>query len=70
MTLNRMCASGLQAIVSAAQEITLGESDVILAGGIENMDMAPFLLPKGDTATGWGCRTPRSWTTWSTMGCG
>src|ERR687889_2593043 len=47
MTLNRMCASGLQAIVSAAQEIALGESDVILAGGIENMDRAPFLLPKG-----------------------
>jgi acetyl-CoA C-acetyltransferase len=47
ITLNRMCASGLQAIVSAAQEIALGESDVILAGGIENMDMAPFLLPKG-----------------------
>jgi acetyl-CoA C-acetyltransferase len=47
MTLNRMCASGLQAIVSAAQEIALGESDVILAGGIENMDLAPFLLPKG-----------------------
>jgi acetyl-CoA C-acetyltransferase len=40
LTLNRMCASGLQAIVSAAQEIALGESDVILAGGIENMDMA------------------------------
>ena len=47
MTLNRMCASGLQAIVSAAQGVALGESDVILAGGIENMDMAPFLLPKG-----------------------
>jgi len=47
MTINRMCASGLQAIVSAAQEIALGEADVILAGGIENMDMAPFLLPKG-----------------------
>src|SRR5918998_6252501 len=47
MTLNRMCASGLQAIVSAAQEVALGESEVILAGGIENMDMAPFLLPKG-----------------------
>lgn len=47
MTLNRMCASGLQAIVSAAQEIALGESEVVLAGGIENMDRAPFLLPKG-----------------------
>lgn len=47
MTLNRMCGSGLQAVVSAAQEIALGESDVILAGGIESMDQAPFLLPKG-----------------------
>ncbi len=47
MTINRMCASGLQAIVSAAQEIALGEADVILAGGIESMDQAPFLLPKG-----------------------
>jgi acetyl-CoA C-acetyltransferase len=46
MTVNRMCASGLQAIVSAAQEIALGEADVILAGGIESMDQAPFLLPK------------------------
>ncbi|CAN5594459.1 acetyl-CoA C-acetyltransferase [soil metagenome] len=47
MTLNRMCASGLQAIVSAAQEVALGDADVILAGGVENMDQAPFLLPKG-----------------------
>ncbi len=47
MTLNRMCASGLQAIVSAAQEVALGDAEVILAGGIENMDQAPFLLPKG-----------------------
>jgi acetyl-CoA C-acetyltransferase len=46
MTLNRMCGSGLQAIVSAAQEIALGDADVILAGGIENMDQAPFLLDK------------------------
>jgi acetyl-CoA C-acetyltransferase len=47
MTLNRMCGSGLQAIVSAAYEISMGDADVILAGGIENMDMAPFLMPKG-----------------------
>jgi acetyl-CoA C-acetyltransferase len=47
MTINRMCASGLQAIVSAAQEIALGDADVILAGGIENMDRAPFLLTEG-----------------------
>ncbi|ABG05317.1 acetyl-CoA acetyltransferase [Rubrobacter xylanophilus DSM 9941] len=47
MTLNRMCGSGLQAIVSAAQEIALGDAEVVMAGGIENMDQAPFLLPKG-----------------------
>src|ERR687894_168609 len=47
MTLNRMCGSGLQAIVSGAQEIALGDADVVMAGGIENMDMAPFLMPKG-----------------------
>src|SRR5438876_3813774 len=46
MTLNRVCGSGLQAIVSAAQEIVVGGAQVILAGGIENMDQAPFLLPK------------------------
>ncbi|HEX2097868.1 MAG TPA: acetyl-CoA C-acetyltransferase [Rubrobacteraceae bacterium] len=54
MTLNRMCASGLQAIVSAAQEIALGESEVVLAGGIENMDMAPFLLTEARYGYGMG----------------
>jgi acetyl-CoA C-acetyltransferase len=46
MTINRVCGSGLQAIVSAGQQVALGESDVVLAGGIENMDQAPFLVPK------------------------
>jgi acetyl-CoA C-acetyltransferase len=46
MTLNRVCGSGLQAIVSAGQQVALGESDAVLAGGIENMDQAPFLVPK------------------------
>ncbi|HET7480677.1 MAG TPA: acetyl-CoA C-acetyltransferase [Rubrobacteraceae bacterium] len=46
MTLNRMCGSGLQAVISAAQEIALGDADVVMAGGIENMDRAPFLLDK------------------------
>ena len=46
MTLNRVCGSGLQAIISAAHEIVMGGAQVILAGGIENMDQAPFLLPK------------------------
>jgi acetyl-CoA C-acetyltransferase len=46
MVVNRLCGSGLQAVVSAAQEIKLGDAEVCLAGGIENMDQAPFLLPK------------------------
>lgn len=46
MTVNRMCGSGLQAIVSAAHEVALGEAELCLAGGIESMDQAPFLLPK------------------------
>ncbi len=46
MTLNRVCGSGLQAIIAAAQDVALGGSEVVLAGGIENMDLAPFLLPK------------------------
>ena len=46
MVVNRLCGSGLQAIVSASQEIAVGEAEVCLAGGIESMDLAPFLLPK------------------------
>jgi acetyl-CoA C-acetyltransferase len=46
MTLNRLCGSGLQAIVTAAKDIAIGDSEVVIAGGIENMDLAPFLLPK------------------------
>jgi acetyl-CoA acetyltransferase len=41
MTVNRVCGSGAQAIVSAAQEILLGAVDVAVAGGMENMDLAP-----------------------------
>jgi acetyl-CoA C-acetyltransferase len=46
MTVNRVCGSGLQAIVSAAQAIALGEIDCILAGGIESMSRVPYLLAK------------------------
>lgn len=42
LTLNRLCGSGTQAVVTAAQLIQLGEADVVLAGGAENMSMAPF----------------------------
>src|ERR671916_2984968 len=46
MTMNRMCGSGLQAIISAAQEVALGDADVVMAGGSENKDRAPLLLDK------------------------
>jgi acetyl-CoA C-acetyltransferase len=44
-TINKACASGLQAIVSGAQAVALGDSDVVLAAGTENMSQIPFLLP-------------------------
>ncbi len=47
LTVNRVCGSGAQAIASAAQEIRLGEAEVMIAGGMENMDRAPYLLPYG-----------------------
>jgi acetyl-CoA C-acetyltransferase len=52
MTVNRVCGSGAQAIVSAAQEIILGSVDVAVAGGMENMDLAPYLIARGR----WGHR--------------
>ncbi|MBV9275359.1 MAG: acetyl-CoA C-acetyltransferase [Verrucomicrobia bacterium] len=52
MTVNRVCGSGAQAIVSAAQEILLGSVHAAVAGGMENMDLAPFLVMRGR----WGYR--------------
>src|SRR5437667_12059055 len=52
MTVNRVCGSGAQAIASAAQEIWLGHVDAAIAGGMENMDRAPYLIPGGR----WGQR--------------
>ncbi len=52
MTVNRVCGSGAQAIVSAAQEIWAGFTNCAIAGGMENMDMAPYVLPQGR----WGAR--------------
>lgn len=45
LTLNRVCGSGLQAIVSAAQMILLGDCDTAVAGGAESMSRAPYWLP-------------------------
>jgi acetyl-CoA C-acetyltransferase len=51
-TINKACASGLQAIASGAQAILLGESDVVLAGGIESMSRMPYLIDAADAR--WG----------------
>ncbi|HUN93606.1 MAG TPA: beta-ketothiolase BktB [Burkholderiaceae bacterium] len=52
LTLNRLCGSGLQAVVSAAQTILLGDADVAIGGGAENMSRAPYAL----TSARWGQR--------------
>jgi acetyl-CoA C-acetyltransferase len=46
MTLNKVCASGLQAVIDATRAIRLGEADVIVAGGMESMSRGPHLLPQ------------------------
>lgn len=45
LTVNKLCGSGLRTVIMAAQFIALGDADVILAGGIENMSRAPYILP-------------------------
>ena len=52
LTLNRLCGSGLQAVLSAAQEILLGNAEVAVAGGAESMSRSPYLAP----AMRWGAR--------------
>jgi len=70
-TVNRLCGSGMQAVASAAHAIKLGEGDVIIAGGVESMSRAPFVMgkpasgfPRGemklqDTTLGWRFTNPK-----------
>ena len=51
-TINKACAGGMQALASGAQSIMLGESDIVLAGGIENMSRVPYLIDAADAR--WG----------------
>ncbi|AJF69081.1 thiolase family protein [Streptomyces vietnamensis] len=48
VTVNRLCASGLEAVVQAARAIALGDASIALAGGVESMTRAPYVLPKSD----------------------
>ena len=70
VTLNRLCGSGLDAIGQAARAIRAGEADLIIAGGVESMSRAPFVMPKAesafsrdnavyDTTIGWRFVNPR-----------
>ena len=69
-TVNRLCGSGMEAIACAARAIAAGEADVCLAGGVESMTRAPFVLPRAegpfpreagvaDTRLGWRLVSPR-----------
>src|SRR5207237_6761095 len=70
-TVNRLCGSGMQATVAAAREIQTGGAEVMIAGGVESMTRAPWVMPKPDgpfprgpqtvydTALGWRLVNPR-----------
>ncbi|GIF47425.1 acetyl-CoA acyltransferase [Asanoa ferruginea] len=69
-TLNRLCASGMEAVTSAARAIAAGDADIVVAGGSESMSRAPFVLPRPDeglprgmeivdTRLGWRLVNPR-----------
>jgi acetyl-CoA acyltransferase len=69
-TLNRLCASGMEAVTTAARAIAAGEAEIVLAGGSEAMSRAPFVLPRPDeglprgmelfdTRLGWRLTNPR-----------
>ena len=49
-TINRLCGSGMDAIIAAARAIKAGEAELMIAGGVESMSRAPFVMPKADTA--------------------
>jgi acetyl-CoA acyltransferase len=48
VTVNRLCASGLEAVIQAARAIALGDASIAVAGGVESMTRAPYVLPKSD----------------------
>lgn len=49
-TINRLCGSGMDALVTAARAIKAGEAELMIAGGVESMSRAPFVMPKADAA--------------------
>lgn len=49
-TMNRLCGSGMDAVITAARAIRAGETELMIAGGVESMSRAPFVMPKADSA--------------------
>ena len=49
-TINRLCGSGMDAVIQAARAIRAGEAELMIAGGVESMSRAPFVIPKAETA--------------------
>ncbi|WP_426130544.1 3-oxoadipyl-CoA thiolase [Pararhizobium sp. PWRC1-1] len=49
-TINRLCGSGMDAVIAAARAIRAGEAELMIAGGVENMSRAPFVMPKAESA--------------------
>ncbi|MEU7636329.1 acetyl-CoA C-acyltransferase [Streptomyces sp. NPDC039016] len=77
VTVNRLCASGLEAVVQAARAIALGDASTVVAGGVESMSRAPYVLPKSDrlfpaghaelysTTLGWRMVNPKMAPEWT-----
>ncbi|QOV34135.1 thiolase family protein [Streptomyces ferrugineus] len=77
VTVNRLCASGLEAVVQAARAIAAGDASIAVAGGVESMTRAPYVLPKSDrpfpaahtelysTTLGWRMVNPRMEPQWT-----
>ncbi|MEV6751500.1 thiolase family protein [Streptomyces sp. NPDC051214] len=77
VTVNRLCASGLEAVIQAARAIALGDVSIALAGGVESMTRAPYVLPKSErpfpaghtelysTTLGWRMVNPRMEPQWT-----
>ncbi|MCQ9181800.1 acetyl-CoA C-acyltransferase [Streptomyces sp. IBSBF 2953] len=77
VTVNRLCASGLEAVIQAARAIAVGDAAVAVAGGVESMTRAPYVLPKSDrafpaghaelysTTLGWRMVNPRMSPQWT-----
>lgn len=77
VTVNRLCASGLEAVIQAARAIAVGDASIAVAGGVESMTRAPYVLPKNDrpfpaghtelysTTLGWRMTNPRMDPQWT-----